>query len=160
MKKIILTMLVALATIFSSQAEEGIYVGGSFTLADDNGFIFQLAPEVGYHLNDTWAVGGELSYMHRDEFDRFSISPYARYKFYNIGITTFFVDGTVGLSTGDDVTGFQVGLRPGALFKVCENISVVTRVGFLGYRDDYLGSNLRGISFSSENISLGFHVEF
>ncbi|MDY3068186.1 MAG: outer membrane beta-barrel protein [Parabacteroides sp.] len=160
MRKFILSLIVAAAAIFTSQAQDGLYLGGSFTLADDNGFSFKLAPEIGYHINDLWAIGGELGYSHRDEFDRFYIAPYARCKLYNIQKLSLFVDGTVGLSTGDDDTGFQIGLIPGALFNVCDNISLVTKIGFLGYRDSYLGSNLKGISLSSENISLGFYVEF
>ena len=60
MRKFILSLIVAVAAIFTSQAQDGLYAGGSFTLADDNGFSFKLAPEIGYHISDLWAIGGEL----------------------------------------------------------------------------------------------------
>ena len=44
MRKFILSLIVAVAAIFTSQAQDRLYAGGSFTLADDNGFSFKLAP--------------------------------------------------------------------------------------------------------------------
>ena len=112
-------------------------------------------------MTDQWAVGGEIGYMHYDNYNRFQFAPYARYTFYKTGIVGVFVDGTVGIAAGDGDTGFRLGLRPGLSLKATEHISFVTKVGFLGYSDSYNGtSDFAGVNFDTENISIGFHYNF
>ena len=86
---------------------------GGFTVgSEDSEFVFQISPEVGCHLTDQWAVGGEIGYTHYDDYNRFQFAPYARYTFYKTGIVGLFVDGTIGIAAGDGDTGFRLGLLP------------------------------------------------
>ena len=138
-----------------------IKINETFSGSEDSEFVFQISPEVGCHLTDQWAVGGEIGYTHYDDYNRFQFAPYARYTFYKTGIVGLFVDGTIGIAAGDGDTGFRLGLRPGLSLKATEHISFVTKVGFLGYSDSYNGtSDFGGVNFDTENISIGFHYNF
>jgi len=60
MKKILMTMVAALGLAISANAQ--VYVGGGFAVqGHDNGndtyTTYKFLPEVGYNLNDNWAVG-------------------------------------------------------------------------------------------------------
>ena len=161
MKKLFVSCMIAFMAICSVGAQE-VYIGGGFTVGStDDEFVFQISPEVGCHLTDQWAVGGEIGYMHYDNYNRFQFAPYARYTFYKTGIVGLFVDGTVGIAAGDGDTGFRLGLRPGLSLTATEHLSCVTKVGFLGYSDSYNGtSDFAGVNFDTENISIGFHYNF
>ena len=57
MKKLVFTLVVAFMAIISADAQ--VYVGGSFNLTHDkNADVtnFSIAPEVGYNLNENWAI--------------------------------------------------------------------------------------------------------
>ena len=69
MKKILMTMVAAFAAV-SMQAQ--VYVGGSFAIeawssqknaGDRSETAFKIMPEIGYNLNDQWAVGIALGYQ-------------------------------------------------------------------------------------------------
>lgn len=151
MKKLFVSCMIAFMAICSVGAQE-VYIGGGFTVgSEDSEFVFQISPEVGCHLTDQWAVGGEIGYTHYDDYNRFQFAPYARYTFYKTGIVGLFVDGTIGIAAGDGDTGFRLGLRPGLSLKATEHISFVTKVGFLGYSDSYNGtSDFGGVNFDTE----------
>lgn len=68
--------------------------------------------------------------------------------------------GGAGISVNPDNTGAEIGFKPGLALEICEHFSFIAKYGFLGYRNNYLGSSVSGISLSSENLSLGFHYEF
>ena len=117
MKKLFVSCMIAFMAICSVGAQE-VYIGGGFTVgSEDSEFVFQISPEVGCHLTDQWAVGGEIGYTHYDDYNRFQFAPYARYTFYKTGIVGLFVDGTIGIAAGDGDTGFRLGLRPGLSLK-------------------------------------------
>ena len=122
MKKLFVSCMIAFMAICSVGAQE-VYIGGGFTVgSEDSEFVFQISPEVGCHLTDQWAVGGEIGYTHYDDYNRFQFAPYARYTFYKTGIVGLFVDGTIGIAAGDGDTGFRLGLRPGLSLKATEHI--------------------------------------
>lgn len=77
---------------------------------------FALAPEFGYDTirsgawpvfsaSTTRKVGGTSANV-------FVIEPYARYKYFNKGSFTLFVDGGLGVAVGDS-DGVKVGFTPG-----------------------------------------------
>lgn len=73
----------------------------------------------------------------------------------------------IGVSTqkykgGDSTAGFELGVKPGLAIKLTDHFSLVTKYGFLGYRDDYMlgAGNGYGFNFSSEDLSIGFHYTF
>ena len=91
MKKILMTMVAVFAAV-SMQAQ--VYVGGSFAIeawssqknaGDRSETAFKIMPEIGYNLNDQWAIGTVIGYQN-DKFNginglsesAFSIAPYAR----------------------------------------------------------------------------------
>lgn len=171
MKKIIVLLFVAMATL-SVKAQ--VYVGGTVSLwHNDDADVtnFTLNPEVGYNLNEKWAIGGVLTYAHAKEdaqkVNAFGIAPYARYSYYENKVVRLFIDGGFGFSTvkvkgHDSESGFEIGLKPGIAIKLNDKFSVLAKCGFLGYRDDYMlgESNGYGFNFSSENLSFGFNYSF
>ena len=68
--------------------------------------LVSIAPEVGYDFNQRWSVGVALGFEYLkvkdgDSYNVFTASPYARYKYYNKGILSLFLDGGVGFACGD-----------------------------------------------------------
>lgn len=62
---------------------------------------------------------------------------------------------------GDSVNGFEIGLKPGLAIKLNDSFSFITKVGFVGYRDDYFrGADGFGVTLDGENISIGIDYEF
>ena len=170
MKKIVIFLFVAMAAL-SVKAQ--VYVGGTVGLwhnDDLDATSFALEPEVGYNLNEKWAVGGVLTFVHSKadygKYNAFGLAPYARYSYYENKVVRLFVDGGFGFSTlkakgTDAVNGFEIGFKPGIAVKLNDKFSLIAKCGFLGYRDDYMvGENGYGFAFTSEDLSFGFHYEF
>lgn len=170
MKKILATIAVALCALTANaQMWVGGSIGFSHTDSDNknsksSSTTFNIAPTIGYQLNDKWEVGAELAYSHSasdasnsvvsDKGNTFVIEPFARYNFLKAGIVTFFVDGGVGLDLGKSksvneytVTGgmktiettttqtaLNVGFRPGIKFAVSDCVELESHLGFIGYR--------------------------
>ena len=64
MKKFVILLFVAMAAL---SAKAQVYVGGTVSLwhnDDVDATTFTLNPEVGYNLNEKWAVGGILTFSH------------------------------------------------------------------------------------------------
>lgn len=167
--------LVFVMVMFAFVAKAQVYVAGStsFWSNDDaNTTTFSIAPEVGYNLNEKWAVGASFGFVHSsdDDFDVSSnavvFNPYARYSFYENKVVRLFVDGGLGISSvkvkdNDSEAGFEFGLKPGIAIKLSKHFSVLAKCGFVGYRDDYaLGGNGYGFALTSEDLSFGVHYEF
>lgn len=171
MKKIVVLLFVAVIAV-SVKAQ--VYVGGNVSLwhnEDADKTSYTLAPEVGYNFSEQWAVGASFGFAHNDEELRasknaFYFAPYVRYSFYENKLVRLFVDGGIGVSSvkydgGGSEGGFELGFKPGIAIKLNNHFSLIGKCGFLGYRDDYaLGEQGYGFSFSSEDLSLGFHYEF
>lgn len=171
MKKILVLAFVKVAAL-SVKAQ--VYVGGSAGLwhnSDADFTSYNLAPEVGYSFNGNMAVGATLGFA-RVSFDKdisekgFYFAPYFRYFFYENRIISLFAEAGIGLSTtkvkhSDSDSGFEIGLKPGLAIKLSDNFSLVSKIGFLGYRDDYvLGSDGYGFQFRGEDITFGFYYTF
>ena len=70
MKKIVILLFVAMVAL---SAKAQVYVGGTVSLwhnDDVDATTFTLNPEVGYNLNEKWAVGGILTFSHSKLDDR------------------------------------------------------------------------------------------
>lgn len=178
MKKIILLLFVACATI-SVNAQ--VYVGGTagFWRSDkDDSEVtaFTISPEIGYNLSEKWAIGAELGYEYAKveglKNDILFINPYARYTYCETGIVRLFLDGGFGIASGkvnggDSETGFEIGIKPGVAIKLNDKFSLITKIGFLGYRDDYgtdggyyETTNGFGFNLSGTDLRLGFQFNF
>lgn len=181
MKKIFAIAVLALA---AASASAQAYIGGSLGLTRNttkNETNFTLAPEVGYYLNSTWAIGTtvEYSYTNNNGFKTNigGIAPYASYTFFRAvdNRLNLFVDGTFTLGFGkakdedfesDTVFIWNIGFRPGVSFNITKNFSLATHLGFLGYEGandagKVAGNDEKfGFDFSSMNLTFGFYYNF
>lgn len=172
MKKILLLMFVIMAAL-SAKAQD-MYLGGGISLwIDDDAdkTSFSISPEFGYNLNSQWAVGGSLFFSHEENdpgnnVNSFALAPYARYSFYENKVIRLFLDMGFGFSTTkvkheDSYNGFEIGVKPGVAIKLNEKFSLITKVGFAGYRDDYYhGKNGLGVGLDGSDISFGLYYSF
>jgi len=186
MKKILMTLAAAFVAV-SMNAQ--VYVGGSLGInawssqknaGDRSETTFSILPEVGYNINDDWAVGTVIGYA-SDKWaglsdglthtqisqNAFTVSPYARYTFANAGKVNFFVDGGVEFTTASkgDWTSFGVGLKPGLAVNLSDNLSFVSHLGFIGWQmlnpdGDDNNINKTGLDLSSSNLTFGLYYNF
>ncbi len=173
MKKILLTLTLAVASLAASAQ---VYLGGEVGFwrdYQDNQTTFSLAPEVGYNLSDKWALGIALGYQHvyteGTKINAFTVNPYARWTYASFGPVNLFLDGGFDFGTykvkdgGDAVNAWGIGVKPGLAVNLTEKLSFVAHVGFLGFRDadDELSSVYnRGFGFDLDGNSLQFGLYY
>ena len=159
----------------------------------DSEFTFKILPEIGYNLSDQLAIGAVLGYQKGFVFpnesigsgndnaalspeliatqagaskrEAFTISPYARYTAFQWDKVNVFLDG--GLTFGsikDTATYFSLGVRPGISMNLCDEISLVTHLGFFGFESiSPDGDGKSGSTFGVElanNCSFGVYYNF
>ncbi|MCI6643834.1 MAG: outer membrane beta-barrel protein [Alloprevotella sp.] len=185
MKKLFLTLLVAVSALSASAQ---VYLGGEVGLwrnSDAKTTNFTIKPEIGYGLNDKWALGLVLGYQHdyksvellglkaTNKVNSFIVNPYARYTAAQFGPVSVFLDGGFGFATSkasgadDSVNSWQVGIKPGVAVNLTKRLSFVTHVGFLGYQDggkgtteNAFGENGFGFNLSGNNLTFGLYYNF
>lgn len=180
MKK--LFSLIAVAFVAMSVNAQ-VYVGGSLGInawssqknaGDRSETTFTILPEVGYNLNDEWAVGTVIGYV-SDKWtgvngiseSAFTFNPYARYTYLKAGKVSLFVDGGVDFTTASkaDWNELAIGLKPGLAVSLSDNISFVSHLGFIGYDvynpdgDDNNTSKF-GLDLSGNNLTFGLYFNF
>ena len=180
MKK--LFSLIAVAFVAMSVNAQ-VYVGGSLGIdawssqknaGDRSETTFIILPEVGYNLNDEWAVGTVIGYV-SDKWvgvngiseSAFTFNPYARYTYLKAGKVSLFVDGGVDFTTASkaDWNELAIGLKPGLAVSLSDNISFVSHLGFIGYDvlnpdgDDNNTSKF-GLDLSGNNLTFGLYFNF
>ncbi len=119
MKKVIVTVVVVLVTVLTSNAQ--FFVGGSVGLDFTSGkyknngvsvdapstFAFDISPRVGYYLTDRWAIGAEAGIERsvknykgdskKKEFQTtWGIGAFARYHLIEVNKFAFILEGTLG----------------------------------------------------------------
>lgn len=180
MKKILMTMVAAFAAV-SMNAQ--VYVGGSFAFeawssqklaGDKSETVFKIMPEIGYNINNEWAIGTVIGYQN-DKFNgvngvsesAFTIAPYARYTFSKLGKVNLFVDGGVGFTSASkaDWTELEVGFKPGLAVNLTDNLSFVSHIGFIGYDllnpdGDDNNISMFGLSLDATDITFGLYYSF
>ena len=177
MKKIILAAFVAASSL---AANAQVWMGGSlgFDVTDyEDGakseMTVQVAPEVGYTLNENWdvAVALNLSMIQNGlgvkdaNVTEFAVSPYARYTFAKSGIASFFVDGVLSFGSHkpkgvDATTSFGIGLRPGVKVALSEKVCLVSSLGQLGYKSVKDHYNKFGLGVDNTAINFGLYWAF
>ena len=180
MKKIF-SVIAAAFVAMSVNAQ--VYVGGSVSLnawssqklaGDKSETTFAILPEIGYNLNDEWAIGTVIGYV-SDKWtgvngiseSAFTFNPYARYTYLKAGKVSLFVDGGVDFTTASkaDWNELAVGLKPGLAVSLTDNISLVSHLGFIGYDvlnpdgDDNNVSKF-GLDLSGNNLTFGLYINF
>ncbi len=178
MKKIMMTLAaVCVAATMNAQ----VYVGGSLgfqtTSCDgDSETLFQILPEIGYSLNDNWAVGVTVGYGEDKakvsgataKIKSFKVAPYARYTFLKLDKVNLFLDGGVDYIhndyAGTKTNAFGVGIKPGVAVNLNDKLSFVAHAGFLGYNrekaDGAEAVNTFGVGVDGNNLSFGVYYNF
>lgn len=157
-------------------ASAQLYVGGGLgyskaEVGDADGTEWSIRPEIGYTINDNWAVGVALSYTDIDidgglgNGNVFSISPYARWTFLRAGAFSVFADGAVEVErakpdAGDSSTGWGIAVKPGVAYAISDNFSVVAHVGALGYWDLDNDSKAYGLNLDTSDLSFSLYYSF
>lgn len=167
MKKFIATFVIVLAAIGASAQT---YLGGGFSFSstdvsgeDKSITQITLAPEIGYNLDNKWAIGLGVGYTYAKQessYNIISVAPYVRYTVAKTGIVSFFIDGEFQFASakpeeGDSSTGWSLGLKPGVRFDITKKIFATASVGFLGYQDtaDFNGEKTFGFGFSGNGMN-------
>ena len=183
MKKIFAVALVAMMTL---TVNAQVYVGGGVGLLtssyDGNSeTYFSILPEIGYNINEDWAVGIAVGYGEAkskvnvagvkvtEKVKTFQIAPYARYTFAKFDKVNLFVDGSVGYKhenfAGVKTNTFAVGFKPGVAVNLNDKLSFVAHVGFLGYENEKIkgddkSTNTFGVALDGSNLSFGVYYNF
>lgn len=179
MKKLLLLLVVAFASLSASAQ---FYYGGALGFsrnATDNITTVTVAPEVGYAFNSKWAVGGVLDYQYNyndgAKLNIFEISPYARLTCVSLASDKlkFFTDFGVGFGfqkapNVDAGFIYHVGVKPGVSYSFNKNYSIVAHLGNLGWE----GATDKATSiyarknqftwniFNWNDVSFGFYYSF
>ena len=166
---------VCVAATMNAQGYIGGGIGLQSTSHDGNtNTTIKLMPEVGYNLNDSWALGIALGYGEvkaGDDKDKvFTVNPYARYTFAKFDKVNLFVDGGIGyLNTKYNTyknNTFEIGVKPGVAVNLNDKLSFVAHAGFLGWstsKADYDGAkafNTFGFDLDGSDLSFGFYYNF
>ena len=173
MKKIILTALVAIASI---TANAQVWVGGQLGFSvtnndatDKNLTEFTIAPEIGYSLSDKWDIAIALGdkYSKPEDFDAtndFFVNPYARYTFLKAGNFSAFVDG--GVSYGlihvssmsqvmNNINSLGVAINPGVTYAVSPKVSLVAHIGDLSYNAMWTKAKNADVKVNNGKFNIG-----
>ena len=184
MKKFFMTLAaVCVAATMNAQ----VYVGGGLGLAStsqdgNTNTKLKLMPEIGYNINDSWAIGvafgyseyeqkvtnGNLTVSAKDKV--FQINPYARYTFAKFDKVNLFVDGGLTYAHTDNAgakaNSFSLGLKPGIAVNLNDKLSFVAHAGFLGWAtskpdvDGAKSTNTFGFDLDGSDLSFGFYYNF
>ncbi len=180
MKKIMMTLAaVCVAATMNAQVYLGGSVGFQTSSCDgDSETYFQLLPEIGYNLNENWAVGVAVGYGQSKtkvsgstaKIKAFTVAPYARYTFLKFDRVNLFLDGGVDYTRtsilGTKTNAFGVGIKPGVAVNLNDKLSFVAHAGFLGYNyekvdvDGAKAVNTFGAAIDATNLSFGVYYNF
>ena len=165
MKKLIISAILLVAFTLTTSAQK-FYTGGSVGLwyeSAGNTITATLSPELGYHLNDKWAIGGQLGMGVATDFNIASyiltLSPYARYTCFSQDAFSIFIDGSVMSGVANSFFTGSIGVSPGLMYKVSDRFALYSHLGFLGYK--YIGGvSMAGFDASSGSLSVGGYFLF
>ena len=107
-----------------------------------------------------------------------TLEPFARFTFAKAGIASFFVDGGIGFGCeytnyegemlDSTAWGFSIGFKPGVKLSITDNLSLVAKLGFLGYEkfeaaDGYPDASSYdsfGLGVDGDALSIGMYWSF
>ena len=189
MKKLFLTVAIALGTLTAVNAQEvgGMWVGGTVGFSSskvkdgDSQLSFKVLPEFGYVFSENLGVGIVLGGGHKhtgsdDESllggtgegakNYYRVNPFLRYTFLKGDLGSLFVDGGGAYEWGKGVSGgahtheWQVGIKPGVAVNVSSTVSLLGKFGFIGYEAVGGGKRSFGLNLDMSNIELGMNLKF
>ncbi len=194
MKKIFMTLA---AAVIAVSANAQIWVGGEVGFTSDKTTVktngnsvsqttnnFTLAPEVGYNLNENWAIALKVQFAHNEDngviksmiqdagfntgakvmTNAFAVNPYARYTFLKAGNFTAFVDG--GVSYGfvhvssmsqvmNNINSLGVAINPGVTYAVSPKVSLVAHIGDLSYNAMWTKAKNADVKVNNGKFNIG-----
>lgn len=180
MKKILMTLAaIAMAATVNAQVYVGGTAGiGSMKVGDaDNETAYKFLPEVGYNINNDWAVGvafgwtkGDLQVL-KNNVDvnsqrMFQVNPYVRNTFVHTQYFNVFAD--LGFSYAH-VNGYGdaygIGITPGLAVNLSEKLSFVTKVAYVGWQHSKakasdVKSDFFGVDIDATNVQFGLYYNF
>lgn len=186
MKKI---MMIAVMAVAALTANAQTWVGGNIGLHTEktkfestelySGTNFEIAPEIGYNLNDKWAVAIALSYGHyankvvsfagqdiSGTANAFSIKPFVRYTFVKAGNFAVFCDGVLDYSSlhingvENNLNSTGVAFTPGISYAVSPKVFLVAHVGELSYDHTWFDAGVGTVKDNAFNIGLTNAISF
>ena len=133
-----LVFLVMMSIGLMSMNAQNWYAGGSIGFFDTNASgknsaTFLLAPEAGYWFTNSMALGVALDMEFYKHYTGISISPYLRYSYFSIDKLSLFLDAGGTIPAGD-FKNWKVGIEPGISFDISDRFTILSHMGFLGYR--------------------------
>lgn len=168
---------IAALAVASLTVNAQTWIGGSFGFnwdkSKDEGAkattSWEIAPEVGHDINETWAIAIKLGVNSTKQGDNDAVTgvivnPYARYKFANVDNLTFFLDGGLAYKSHGSHKGnsFGIGIKPGVAYKVAEGISLEAKFGGFGwttYSKDSENKDKFGLGVDTEDLSFGIFFD-
>lgn len=177
-------MLTLVAAMMTVAASAQVYVGGSIGIgsvksgAADAETTYKIVPEIGYNINDEWAIGiafgyqkgacalGQGAYTQDVDAKMFGVNPYVRNTFLKTKYVNVFVDGGLTYANVKDIgNDFEIGLKPGVALNFNDKLSFVAHIGFIGYetfspKGDGKSSNTVGVDLDGNNITFGLYWNF
>ena len=159
MKKLVLVLAIVFAGALSANAQ--LWIGGGLgAQVEKNYMAFNVAPEIGYAINDQWqlALGSNFSFDKIKGIDgagtELFLQPYVRYVGGTIGHKfSLFVDlcGDFGLL--DAAKAYAVTLQPGIAWQATDDFTAAFRFAKVGYDHNIYGVDgflLRGALVAPE----------
>lgn len=187
MKKLFLTIAVALGVFSAASAQGNMWVGGTAGLwsskvkGGDSQLSFKVMPEFGYILNSNVGIGialggahvhgaglnfdGNLSTGAESSTNEYTVNPFVRYTFLKGDLGGLFFDGggsytwSKETNGGPKGSGYEIGLRPGVAINVSSKISLLGKFGFLGYQNSKQDYVVAGETKTGEINSFGFDFD-
>ena len=137
MKKVLVVLALCLMA-FTAKAQ--LYVGGgiNFQAAQGGTATINMAPEVGFCINDNMAVGGIIRFS-TGNANTVAMNPYFRYSFVKFGHVKLFADADLRLTmvtpqgANTTTTTFGIGVCPGISYSPTRHINFAARMGQIGY---------------------------
>ena len=132
MKKL---LIVIITSLFAVSAHAQLYVGGNIGLPsgrDGTGIGINIAPELGYYINDHFNVGGFLSYQSR--YNTFGVTPYFRWNIVAFADRLrLFLSATAPMRFTGEYQSYGFNFRPGFSVFLGNGLSLMAHIGTFGY---------------------------
>lgn len=162
MKKLVLVLAIVFAGVMTANAQ--VWIGGGLNAQIEKGYTaFEIAPEVGYCINNQWqvALGADYALVSAGgTANALYLEPYVRYVGGTIGHKfSLFVDLTGDFALLDAPSAYGVFLRPGIAWQATDKFTAAFRLGFLGYDHHFYGADgfLMNMDLSAPSIRIYYN---
>ena len=159
MKKLILTLAIAIMGIFSANAQ--VWMGGSaHANLNKNNTQITLSPEVGYSFTGTpWTIACAVNFGYNNNNATLDLSPYLRYSLGTLEKFAFFMDLTGDLGAVNN-SGYRIALQPGVAWMATEHWTAAFRFAFLGWSHNYNDVDGFTMDFAAAAPGFGLYYNF